>query len=360
MYFVATVVFLYLLFLILLIYFLSKPANKINYKRKDIFISVVIPARDEAELHLLLSDLACQTLAPENYEVIVVDDNSLKKITASGNGEVVLHQKEGIYGKKAALTLGIERAKGDVITTIDADCRVGKQFLEFIHKVFNDYDVVLSPGLIRYAPAKNLFEKMQAMENSAVMGMGLALHRMGITSLSNGANLAFTKKIWLEVGGYYKHQHIASGDDELFVQDVVKKYPHKVFFRTHEESVVSTTANKTFTDFIHQRLRWAGKWRKYEDIRMQGIAVAVFLIHLMICAGLIFVFSEYNEILIGLFLLKFTFEGYLILKVSKKLRSGFFIFPFIILQFLYSPYVVILGLAANFVPYKWKDRQYSH
>jgi biofilm PGA synthesis N-glycosyltransferase PgaC len=360
MYFVAAVIFLYLLFLIVLIYFWNRPAGKEGFITREVFISVVVPARDEPDLHLLLLDLHRQTLAPEDYEVIVVDDHSLKKILPSERGERVLYQKEDVNGKKAALTFGIEQATGNVIATIDADCRVGKGFLKNIHEVFINNDVVLSPGFIRYAPVKGLFEKMQALETSAVMGMGLALHRMGMTSLSNGANLAFTKRIWLEVGGYQKHQHIASGDDEFFVQDVVGKHPHQVIFRTERESIVSTTANKTFTEFMHQRLRWAGKWRKYKDIRMKGIAAAVFLIHLMICAGLILIFNEHNEILTGLFLLKVLLEGYLILHVSKKLESHFSLVHFIILQFLYSPYVVIFGLAANFVPYKWKDRYYSH
>lgn len=360
MYFVAAVIFLYLLFLILLIYFWSRPEKKKSFKIREVFISVVIPARNEPDLYLLLSDLNHQDIASDNYEVIVIDDHSLKKIISSGNGEKLFHLKEGFHGKKAALTLGIGQAKGNIITTIDADCRVGREFIRNIHKVFSNNDIVLSPGLIRYSPASNLFEKMQALETSAVMGMGVALHRMGLPSLSNGANLAFTKKIWLEVGGYQKHQHIPSGDDEFFVQDIVKKYPQQVLYRTERESIVSTTANKSFKDFMHQRLRWAGKWRKHKNIRIQAIAVAVFLVHLMICAGLIILFREYNAIFIGLFLLKFILEDYLILKVSKKLRAHFSLFPFIILQLLYSPYVVIFGLAANFVPFKWKDRHYSH
>lgn len=360
MHFVAAVIFLYLLFLVVLIYFWNKPAGKESHKKKHVFISVVIPARNEPYLHLLLEDLNNQVLAPENYEVIVVDDHSSKKIGPSGNGERILYQEKGIKGKKAALTLAIGNARGNVITTIDADCRVGKEFLQNIYSTFLSNNVVLSPGLIRLSPAKSFFEKMQALENAAIMGVGLALHKLGMTSLSNGANLAFTKKIWQEVGGYEKHQHIASGDDEYFVQDVVKKYPKQVLFRTQEESIVSTTAHKNFSDFIHQRLRWAGKWRKYEDIRMQVVALAVFFIHMMICAGLVMLFSEYVKVLIILFILKLLFEGILIMQASKKLGSHFSLFSFIILQFLYSPYVVIIGSAANFVPYKWKDRHYTH
>lgn len=360
MYFIAAVIFLYLLFLTILIFFWHKPAEKKGAASRAVFISVIIPVRNEPHLHLLLDDLKNQTLDGKQYEVIIIDDHSKDRIISSGRGEKLLHQKEGVHGKKAALTYGIDQAQGNVITTIDADCRIGINFLKEIHDLFSNRDLVLSPGLIRYGPVKNLFEKIQAMETAAVMGTGVASHRMGITSLSNGANLAFTKEVWLETGGYKKHQHIASGDDEFFVQEVAMKYPDKVVFRTGRQSLVTTAPHQTFTDFIHQRLRWAGKWRKYEDMRMKIMAAAVFLFHLMICAGLILLFSAFHEVLISLFLLKFLLEGYLIFKVSKRLGSYFSLFPLMILQFLYSPYVVIFGLAANFVPYKWKDRHYNH
>lgn len=92
----------------------------------DATVSVVIPARDEAErigpcLDGLLAD-------PDVFEVVVVDDGS-----SDGTGEVarargarVVDAGEppaGWVGKPWALQRGLEEARGDVVVSVDADTR---------------------------------------------------------------------------------------------------------------------------------------------------------------------------------------------------------------------------------------------
>ncbi len=89
-------------------------------------ISVVVPARDEAErigpcLQALASD-------PDLHEVLVVDDCSTDATaaTARAHGARVIAGAEpppGWVGKPWALQQGLEAATGDVVVSLDADTR---------------------------------------------------------------------------------------------------------------------------------------------------------------------------------------------------------------------------------------------
>lgn len=90
-------------------------------------VSVIVPARDEAEnLPLLLESLAAQCSAP--YEVIVVDDGSTDGTgeIARRAGAVVVTSKplpEGWRGKPWACHQGAAAAGGDLLCFVDADTR---------------------------------------------------------------------------------------------------------------------------------------------------------------------------------------------------------------------------------------------
>jgi polyisoprenyl-phosphate glycosyltransferase len=91
-------------------------------------VSVVIPARNEAECIATTVDGVADALATLNleWEVIVVDDGS-----TDGTGEAVATLDPAChasvlrlsrnFGKEAALTAGLDHADGDVVLCMDAD-----------------------------------------------------------------------------------------------------------------------------------------------------------------------------------------------------------------------------------------------
>ncbi|MDE0965343.1 MAG: glycosyltransferase, partial [Candidatus Latescibacteria bacterium] len=125
------------LVILVLLYFLGACWFVLGTRRKNVttdrvpMVSVVVAARNEAErIAGCLSVLLVQDYPHKQYEVIVVDDGSTDD-TAGIIGEhldspvsVRLLQTEGLGSKKAALSLGIAEAKGDVILSTDADCLV--------------------------------------------------------------------------------------------------------------------------------------------------------------------------------------------------------------------------------------------
>ncbi|MCW2307320.1 glycosyltransferase involved in cell wall biosynthesis [Rhodobium gokarnense] len=90
-------------------------------------VSVVVPARDEAEnLPILIEEIAA-ALSGRAFEVIVVDDGS-----GDGTGEVVRAlagerawlsclRHEAACGQSAAVRTGLLAARGRIIATIDGD-----------------------------------------------------------------------------------------------------------------------------------------------------------------------------------------------------------------------------------------------
>lgn len=90
-------------------------------------ISVVIPAKNEAEnLPVLLSDIA-RACARIEHEIIVVDDGSTDTSVAVVQGlmaampglRLLRHDRSG--GQSAAVHSGVQAARGAIVCTLDAD-----------------------------------------------------------------------------------------------------------------------------------------------------------------------------------------------------------------------------------------------
>jgi glycosyltransferase involved in cell wall biosynthesis len=98
-------------------------------------LSVVIPAHNRADLvAYTLASLTGQSLAPELYEVIVIDDGSTDRtpevVSAwEGGGRVRLLRRSDNRGPGAARNDGIRQAGGEIVVFVDSDVVVRRDFL---------------------------------------------------------------------------------------------------------------------------------------------------------------------------------------------------------------------------------------
>lgn len=131
-------------------------------KRQDKqLISIVIPLYNEVESLPELYDQIKEVVRTNryNYEIIFVDDGStdgsldvLKKIRQNDKNVKIISFRRN-YGKSAALAIGFEYAKGDVVITMDADLQDDPHEIPNLLKKLNEgFDLVSGWKKKRYDP----------------------------------------------------------------------------------------------------------------------------------------------------------------------------------------------------------------
>ena len=296
-------------------------------------ISVIIPVRDEPNVNELLSDLSQQQYP--DYEVIIVDDHSAVPVPNS-------IPNKG-HGKKSAIVTGITSAKGDIIVTTDGDCRVPPGWLRDINNGFQDPNIKMLVGGVKIEEDHTFFSKLQSLEFVSVAVTGAATLGFGYPTMCNGANLSYRKSAFYEVHGFAGNESVSSGDDEFLMNKFDKKSI------AYSNSVVSTKATGSFSDFINQRLRWAGKWSVNTSVFTRVFAVTVFCFHMAFIAAIL----SFNW---KILLAKAIAEMILLFPAARFYRVKFLFIPFIVLQLVHPFYVVITGLLSQVVLPKWKGR----
>ena len=185
-------------------------------------VSVVVAVRNEEEnVQTLIRDLSAMAYPREKFEVIIVNDHSTdataEKARLSLNefsNARLFDLPDGKQGKKAALQLGIEHARFGVIATTDADCTASKNWLTCLSSYFEWPDTQMLIGAVKLSGGDSFFSKLQVMEFVSLAGSTAASVGLGHPVMCNGANLAFRKEVFAEVGGYEGNLSIPSGDDE--------------------------------------------------------------------------------------------------------------------------------------------------
>ncbi|MEM6524970.1 MAG: glycosyltransferase [Bacteroidota bacterium] len=323
--------------------------------------SIIIPVRNEGDnIVKVLETIKANRFPGSNYEIIVVDDHSeddtSEKVKQFRN-DIICVKLQRTAGKKAALTKGIEIAKGDVIITTDADCQVSRNWLCSIASHFENSDVKLLSGAVSFRPLKKVFDKLQAIEFSSLVGVGASSIYLRKPGMCNGANLSFLKTTYFEVGGYSDNFNIASGDDEFLMHKIADRYPKSVGFNTNPDGVVYTKPQSSLRSFVQQRKRWASKWTYYKN-RMQSLmAVFIGFSNLAVIAG-VGLAIDGNFTMIVLLLSKLVLEVVYLRSVLKFLNTKVGWLYFILIQIIYPFYVVYFAVVANLAGYKWKGRSY--
>jgi cellulose synthase/poly-beta-1,6-N-acetylglucosamine synthase-like glycosyltransferase len=199
-----------------------------------------------------------------------------------------------------------------------------------------------------------------------------------IHSMCNGANIAYSKKAFEEVNGFKNIDNIASGDDMLLMHKIYKLHPNQVFYLKSKEVIVQTQPMNTVKDFFNQRIRWASKADKYDDNRIFGVLLLVYLFNvLLLVLPILSLFNNYQLSLpewilqAGIINYKFSlFNFWISLLIGKTIVEMIFLYPvakFFSRQYLlfYFPlaqpfhilYTVIAGWLGKFGRYQWKGRE---
>jgi len=333
-------------------------------------LSVIIPVRNEAaNIGVLLDDLGKQSLGRNHVEVIIVDDSSTdstadividyKALNQIDLKLISLADVPVSSPKKRAITEALKVAAGQFIVTTDGDCRVGKRWLETIVQTYLQTDAKFISGPVTFLEEENTFEIFQTIEFSSLIGTGASLLEAGHPTMCNGANLAYERTAFEEVGGYAGVDHIASGDDEFLLQKIHLRYGNRICFLKNKDAIVHTRPQENWRAFYRQRIRWASKWAVNKRVATMAVAIFIFLVNLITLIVLIKAISEnrmnigFNTILLMKFLPEFLFLSLIIRFLGKKRLLAYI--PLV--QLFYPLYVLFFGLTAQRKGYEWKGRR---
>ncbi len=321
-------------------------------------ISIIVPVRnEERNLGALLDSLAA--LEDRNFEVIVVDDHSedetVRIVTEASRQGLRLIPNEG-HGKKSAITTGVRSARGSIIAVTDGDCRVAPGWLKEIRRHFHDPRRMLVFGGVRLEGDESFFHKLQEIEFASLMGSGAATALLGVPTMCNGANMAFRKKAFREVGGYQGNLFIPSGDDEFLMRKIRKRFPAGVGFMRSQDALVTTRVQPDLRSLLNQRIRWASKWKYNSSVLARLTAVFVVGLQVAAVVNLCLIFTPAVRLALFLLSVKLILEGAFLLQVCRFSRVSWRWTAFFALQVLYPPYVIGVSIASFFYGFEWKKR----
>lgn len=337
------------------------------------YFSIIIPARNESKnIEALLNTVQLINYNEDQFEIIVVDDHSTDNTVEIVRGylnsvpNLKLLRLPGSSGsKKAALAFGINHAKGKLIITTDADCKLPPDHLGAVSSEYkrNGSLMIIAPVVIR--PKESFISLFQCLDFLALQAVTIT----GAHKLCNGANLVFKKEAFLEVNGYEGINDIASGDDVLLLDKFSKKYPGAISVLKNKKAIVETAPVSNWRDFIQQRARWSGKWQKLPSKDVLILSLVFVTNMLLLIMFIVSLFVPVIEIFnarinsfvfwLGVIGIKCCSEMFLMIPASKFFGLTKFMVWFPIMQPVHIIFTSISGLFGLKGNYTWKDRAHK-
>jgi GT2 family glycosyltransferase len=180
-------------------------------------VSVIIPAYNRKdELQELLAALDRQTLAPAQFEIIVIDDGStddtlayLASLVNSGEKNLVFQRQEN-QGPGAARNHGMKLARGDIFAFTDTDCRPLPDWLEKLLGSFADRRVGAAGGAEEYDAHGTVTQQAIHISMTSFLTTGGIRGAAG-TNLTRyyprTFNMAISREAFMSAGGFRQLDH---------------------------------------------------------------------------------------------------------------------------------------------------------
>ena len=330
-------------------------------------VTVIVAARNEEKIiSKTLDDLVAQSYDKELTEIIFINDHSTDRtseIIASymDHGVKLINLNEdrplNSYKKKAIQT-AIGASCGTLIVTTDADCRMGTDWLKTIVSFYETGKFKMISSPVVYFEEKNFFERAQALEFLYLIGLGAATIGNKKPATCNGANLAYEKQAFNEVGGFKGIDDLASGDDELLLHKMAKAYGDNIGFLMNTNAIVYTHAKPSLREFIQQRKRWSSKSTRYKNKLIIALGVFIWIFNLSIVINIFMGFINHSYLYIAFFqlLAKIFIEFIFLTGITgfALRRKLLLLLPAV--SVLHVLYIIYIGIAGNSGKYNWKGR----
>jgi glycosyltransferase involved in cell wall biosynthesis len=349
----AAIQIFYYLFFYLSVY-LHKPRPA---KSDQPPVSIIICARNEAENLKNFLPAVLEQVYPD-YEVIVVndcsEDNSYDILGTylvkypHLRVSTVNKDPKFTHNKKMAQFIGIKAAKNEILLFTDADCEpVSNKWLEGMTSRFTtETSFVLGYG--GYRKENGLLNKYIRYDSMTIAMQYLGMALRGVPYMGVGRNLAYRRSVFFDNKGFGVHNHLQSGDDDLFVNTNANgKNTYAEFGAgTHTLSVPAKTIKEWFTQ--KKRHLTTAPYYKFRDkfLLITETSTRVMFYALMV---VLLSFTFMWPFVLGIFGLRLATMSTVLFLVSGKLNEPRLVFYSLFFD-IFSPVinsVIFLGSMQN-------------
>ena len=226
-------------------------------------VSVIVPVYNGAAIiRRCLDAIASQQLAPDHFELIVVDDGSKDQTAEVVQSWFVAHpQIRGRYvhqtnaGPAAARNHGAQVASAPLLLFTDGDCAPTEGWIEALSAPFDDESVMGAKGTYRTAQSELSARFVQAEYEDRYDRM-LGQERIDFIDTYSAA---YRRDIFLENGGFDPIFTTASVEDQEFSFRLAQK-GYKLIFAP--AATVAHIHDESLAEYMRRKY-WIGYWKAY-------------------------------------------------------------------------------------------------
>jgi len=296
--------------------------------KDELPVSVIICAKNERDNLLEFLPFYINQ-EYDNFEVIVVNDNSVDdsadvlkvfQLQYKALKVVNVPDKDWFYGsKKFALTLGIKAAKYDNVLLTDADCKPAtNQWVKLMSQYAKNKAIVLGVGT--YEQKKGVLNMLIRFETFYTALQYLSFAQVKLPYMGVGRNLGYQAQLFFKNKGFSSHQHILSGDDDLFINEVANSRNTQIIIDENARTI--SNAKTTYSAWIKQKRRHflSGGHYKFKHKFMLGLLQFSQMVFISLFVLLVInVRSVY--LIVGVFVVRYIIQM-VIFKLSANKIGG--------------------------------------
>jgi cellulose synthase/poly-beta-1,6-N-acetylglucosamine synthase-like glycosyltransferase len=326
-------------------------------------VSVIIAARNE---YYNLQEKLPAILEQDypDFEVVVVNHTStddsallLKEFQTKYPYLKVVHIEQELnffHGKKFPLSIGIKSAANDVLLLTDADCKpMSKNWISSMLENYSpETEIVLGYG--PYYREKGFLNLLIRYDTFLVAMQYFSFSLMGMTYMGVGRNLSYSRSMFFRNKGFTSHYQIASGDDDLFINQVANKHNTKIALQ--KDSFTYSAPKLSFNEWIQQKRRHltTGKNYKFKFKLLLGLFSLSQLLFYFLGAVLL-ALGLYPWFVLAAFLLRFFTQSIVNKKILGKFQEKQLYLFSLIGELFYMLFIPLLALSTVFrKTVKWK------
>ncbi len=252
-------------------------------------VSIIIPTLNRYKyLKDCLLSLSNQNFAPDEYEILVIDNGSTDQthlVTEAAIQLFTKHHIRYIYEPESGLLSGRHRgaleAKGDILIFVDDDIEADKNWLVSIHESFQDTSVQLVGGrnLPKYETNPPEWLEWFWVEHPygkfcaelSLLDFGKEVREIDANYIW-GLNFSIRKQALFDLGGFHpdcipKHLQHFQGDGETGLTIKANQMGYKAIYQPKALVWHQVPTQRMTHQYFEQRYFFQGVCNSYTEIR---------------------------------------------------------------------------------------------